>query len=757
MGPARRSRTPALSAVLALLMVAGMLLAPMLAAPSPATAASGISITGSFYRQPFEIPRGGSAFGPSIYVMVSNQGTEAFNVRMLTAAVTADNVPEPGISVNLSRVSFSLQPGAQQNIDIRVDVAESVPSGPYSISVTAESYQDTVEGISLSGSAGQTASLFVAGEAATATVNTVGPSGQPVIAQVRLFRMVEGSGYEMASSNSGSLEATVAPGTFSAEAYSLTTGDQLCEPVTFDIAGGETKTVTLTARTVYFENDFVVNANYDSQTGELLNARTLATLTNVLEMMTNTEVRLAVTRNGDPLETVNVLGPLTLPVGQTGVPWNYIPSDGWKGGRYGFSYQLYVGGLFVAQTAEQTLEVGGGGGVSGWLWPVFVALGIVGAGGLGLAVFSIVRGRGKGEPKAKKERKRKAEKSARKPEPVAQPEAVKPVSPAPQPQPARVSPPVAAPKAVPQQKPAQKPAVTPVQAPKPVPQAQAAQPRPAQAPRPAASPVPVQQVKPVPAPKPVQQAKPVQQPPQPVQAARPVPTPKPSAPVQPARAQQPPAERAAPLAAVSSLKARMASLGQDQRQGRDTDEDDEAAPVETPADTPQEPVEDRVEVTVVPDEAPPVEAESADEPAFEPEAQPEPEPEPVAVESVEEQVEEPAAAAQEPAGDESSIVSMEAGETAGALEETGPAEEAAPVSEAAFLEQPTDGEDVPVAGEAAPSEQAAAEELDTEAETAPPPLPMKSSFVEAAKLRMQAREHASVSSGGDDEGQPPAA
>ena len=757
MGPVRRSRSPALSAALALLMVAGMLLAPMLAAPSPAAAASGIAITGSFYRQPFEIPRGGSAFGPSIYVVVSNQGTDAFNVRMVTAAVTTDNVPEPGISVNLSRTSFSLQPGAQQRIDIRVEVAEGVPAGQYEVAVTAESYRDSGGGITLSGSAGQTASLTVAGESATVAVSTVGPSGQPVIAQVRLFRMVNGSGYEVASSNTGSLQAKVAPGGFSAEAYSLTTGDQLCEPAAFDIAGGETKTITLTARTVYFENDFVVNANYDSQTGQLLNARTLATLTNVLEMMSNTEVRLAVTRNGDPLETITVLGPLSLPVGQTGVPWNYIPSDGWKGGRYGFSYQLYVGGLFVAQTAEQTLEVGAGGGVASWLWIVFVALGIVGVGGLGLAVFSVIKNRRKGEPKAKKEKKRKAEKPGRRPEPAAEPEpeTVTPVVPAPQPQPAKAA------KAVPAAKAAPVPAVQP---PKP-----AAAPKPVQQPKPPApvpSPKPVQQVKPVPqpkppapvpSPKPVQQVKPVPQarPAQAVQQPRPVAPGKAVPPAQPARAAQPPVERAAPLAAVSSLKARMASLGQDQRLGRDTDEDDEA-------EEPEAPSEDRVEVTVVPDEAPPVEAAAA-----------EAEPEPVASETVEEAVavedesdivssvtvtrSEPPAAVGQPVSEQTAPHETEAEQTAVPPDETAPVEEAAPVSEAAFLEQPAATDDVPVAGEAAPSEQDAAGDLDTEAEAAPPPPPVKSSFIEAAKLRMQAREHASVGSGGDDEGQPPAA
>ncbi len=350
---------------------------------------------------------------------------------MVTGAVRSDSASESGISINLSHVTFTLQPGAQQKIQVSVNVADAVPEGQYEISVTAESYQDTGEGISLSGSAGQTASLVVTGDSASVMVNTVGPSGQPVVALVRLFRVVAGEGYEVAYSNTGSLQAKVAPGTFRAEAYSLTTFVPLCDPSTFDVAANEVKTVTLTVRMVYFENDFVVIANYDSETKELLNARTLATLTNDFNTLANTEVRLIVTFNGDPLEVVTALGPLSLPVGQTGVPWNYIPAEGWKNGLYGFKYQLYVDGALVAETMEQTLKVGGGAGVASWLWIIFVILGVLGAAGLGFLIFFLLKRRKKEEEKPRKaEKKRKEEKPARKAEePVRKPEPYRPPEP----------------------------------------------------------------------------------------------------------------------------------------------------------------------------------------------------------------------------------------------------------------------------------------------------------------------------------------
>ena len=48
---------------------------------------------------------------------------------------------------------------------------------------------------------------------------------------MRLFRVVSASGYEVAYSNTGYLQAKVAPGTFSAEAYSLTPATSCAIPL----------------------------------------------------------------------------------------------------------------------------------------------------------------------------------------------------------------------------------------------------------------------------------------------------------------------------------------------------------------------------------------------------------------------------------------------------------------------------------------------------------------------------------------------
>jgi hypothetical protein len=394
-----------------------------------------VSITGSFYRQNPSIPQGSGISGPSIYVIVTNAGENDVQIVMVS------ETPDDGVTIGFDRGTFVLTPQQQQKVQIRVDVAETVPAGEYpdSLVVSGQVYRTGQGGPVASASGAQRTSLTVSGDSANVGVSTVAPSGQPVVSQIRLFRMVGDTGYEMAYSNTGTLQAKVVPGTFTAEAYSVKPGGgKLCEPNTFDVTAGEDKTVTLTVRMVYFEDDFVVSPNYDSETKKLLSTLTNATLTNVYDTIAGTVVVLQVTFNGDPLEEITVLGPLPLPLSQTGVQWNYIPAEGWRNGLYGFRYQLYVDGLLTAETQVETLKVGRAG-IASWLWIIFVFLGILGTAGLGFLIFFLLKRRKKGEKPEKaekKERKKKEEKPApkavepvRKPEPYRPPEPVRPVQP----------------------------------------------------------------------------------------------------------------------------------------------------------------------------------------------------------------------------------------------------------------------------------------------------------------------------------------
>ena len=94
---------------------------------------------------------------------------------------------------------------------VGVEVTKDAAPGEYEVSVTAESYKECVSGIQLAGAAGQSAKLTVLGESALVTARAVSPEGQPVVATVRLYRVVARQSQEIAYSETGTLEAKVAP------------------------------------------------------------------------------------------------------------------------------------------------------------------------------------------------------------------------------------------------------------------------------------------------------------------------------------------------------------------------------------------------------------------------------------------------------------------------------------------------------------------------------------------------------------------
>lgn len=330
-----------MAATLMVVLVAGMAGAPLAHAQG-----GGLAMSGSFYRQSFEIPQGSSVKAPSIYVIVFNQGSEEFGVRMAWEAPA-------GVQVILSEQEFTLKPGEQKKVLVGVAVSRETPAGEYAINLTAESYRAGVQGIQLLGAAGQSARLVVLGESAVVQVLTVSPSGSPVPATVRLFRLAGEDQREVAYSETGMLEAVVSPGRFTAVAYM---GGQRLGEETFDVANGEAKAVTLTVATVYFEG-FGVVPNYRSDDGTLAFADIVYTLNNLYQPFPEASAILAVDRNGAPLAQIQMATLAPLEKGSIGLHYAFIPADGWVAGEYVFQALLSIGGQTYAASPVETLRV----------------------------------------------------------------------------------------------------------------------------------------------------------------------------------------------------------------------------------------------------------------------------------------------------------------------------------------------------------------------------------------------------------------
>jgi len=323
-----------------------LLLLISLVVPSPAQAQGGIAISGSFYRQNFEIPQGSSVSGPSIYVVVFNNGSEEFQIRMSWDAPF-------GVNVSLSDEDFLVKPGEQRKVFIGVEVTPEATPGEYTIDVTAESYKQEEGGILLMGAAGQSANLVVLGESASVNVQTLSPSGQPVVTVIRLFKVINGENFEVSYSDNGKLEANVSPGSFVASSY--IGGNHMAEE-SFQLAAGEEKTVILTVATVFFEG-FKIIPNYLEETEELAYAELVYTINNLYQVFPESKVMLQVTCEGSSEDEIELVTIAPLEIGRVGLKYNYQPKAGWKQGSYIFHLQLYVEGKIFTISHEELLEV----------------------------------------------------------------------------------------------------------------------------------------------------------------------------------------------------------------------------------------------------------------------------------------------------------------------------------------------------------------------------------------------------------------
>jgi len=110
---------------------------------SPVQAEGGLAISGSFYRQDFEIPQGSSINSPDVYVVVFNNGETSLGIKMAVQTPL-------GVKINLSQSEFTLPPGKQQQVNIGIEVTKDATPGGYELTVTAESSQQGVTGIQVS-------------------------------------------------------------------------------------------------------------------------------------------------------------------------------------------------------------------------------------------------------------------------------------------------------------------------------------------------------------------------------------------------------------------------------------------------------------------------------------------------------------------------------------------------------------------------------------------------------------------------------
>lgn len=342
--------------------------------PTGALAEGGIAISGSLSQQELEVPQGSSASGPGINVVVFNNGSENLDVRMKT------QLP-PGVEVDLSTAEFTIPPGGNQQVLVGIRVSKDATPGDYELTVTAESYREGISGIQLAGAAQQTAKLKITGDAAFVTLRAMSLSGQPLVATIRLYRMVSGQRQEVAYTDEGLLEAIVAPGDYTVSCF---IGGMEVAQQSFTIAADEEKYIELTAATVYFEG-FSVVPTLDNETGKLSYMKIVYAVMNLYQRVENGEVLLIVTLDGVPQEPVSLANLSPLEKGRIELSYNYIPSEGWGNGTYDFMLQLNLDGKSYTTSQTQQFDADEAAGGFNLLLVIAIA-----AGALVLVILLIV-------------------------------------------------------------------------------------------------------------------------------------------------------------------------------------------------------------------------------------------------------------------------------------------------------------------------------------------------------------------------------
>ena len=316
----------------------------------PVHAQGGLAMSGSLTGREFTIPPGSEVSGEDIFSVVFNNSDSAMIVDMTYTA------PQ-GVEVVFSESKLSLGPGENHKVLITIKADDEAVPGKYDVIVTATSVPAAQEGsVGLASALSQKTSVTITGDSAQVMAQAVSPDGQPVVATVRLYKVVNGQDHEVAHNDAGTLEARVSPGDYHAVSY---IGGQQVAEESFTIAANDNKTVTLSGATVYFEGFGILPSYYDKG-GALASTQIIYTVRNLYQPVDKGEVILQVTRDDAPLEelTLATLSPLEL--GQVELKYNYMPSGGWVDGNYGFKLQLNVAGKPYVTSQVEQLPVGQG-------------------------------------------------------------------------------------------------------------------------------------------------------------------------------------------------------------------------------------------------------------------------------------------------------------------------------------------------------------------------------------------------------------
>jgi hypothetical protein len=323
--------------ILSLLFLIGLMVTPL-----KLQANGGIAVSGTFASYHYKLLPGEVIETPDVYVLFFNNFAVDIEVQLITSITNLDGSPTTvgdRVSFLLEETVVSIPANERIRIPIGMTVSEDAPAGEYRLGLAAEVIPDTIQGITVTGSAELRTRLTIFGEAGDLDLRSFDFFGEPLSAQLRLFRLDEGGTSPVRTVTNGVIIDRFVPGTY------LVVGtfkevEVLRE--TFTIVDREPTVLRLIAQTVFVES-MSVTPLVSSTTGLLSRVRIDYTLRNIHTTVEDVRIFLQTTFEDEPLDLTQEAVIPFLPESVVNSSFNYLPTDGWQSGLYRFQIKAYQG------------------------------------------------------------------------------------------------------------------------------------------------------------------------------------------------------------------------------------------------------------------------------------------------------------------------------------------------------------------------------------------------------------------------------
>ena len=294
-----------------------------------------LGISGSFANYQYVMVPDETLSHPNVFVRFFNNYSVDIEIELF--AETPEHV-----TINLEEEIYAIPALEQIMFSVEITTTSVVTPGEYRIFFGANIVEDVVDGISLVGTARLGANLSILGEAAELDITTITPKGNPIPAQLDLFRLGEGTGpaLPVRQSLDGTLNARLAVGNYVIEA---TYDDYLVAKETFTLVHLEEKVIVLMANLIQVTSFTVLPQFYESEDETELLGSMQATyaITTLFESLENIRMYMVVSLDGTFLEKTLIARLFLLSEGSFMFYQNFVPTNGWSEGTYTFSLASY--------------------------------------------------------------------------------------------------------------------------------------------------------------------------------------------------------------------------------------------------------------------------------------------------------------------------------------------------------------------------------------------------------------------------------